>query len=122
MQDHMQNTSIRVTSPSPGTQTGGSAAAVPARRRRRSWMNALVVAAAVAAGCSRSRGPDGAGGPPGGRSAAMTNPVPVVAGIVEKKDVPIFLEGLGTVQAFNTVTVRSRVDGQVVRIAFVEGQ
>jgi len=52
----------------------------------------------------------------------MTNPVPVVAGIVEKKDVPIFLEGLGTVQAFNTVTVRSRVDGQVVRIAFVEGQ
>ncbi len=52
----------------------------------------------------------------------MTNPVPIVAGIVEKKDVPIFLEGLGTVQAFNTVTVRSRVDGQVVRVAFVEGQ
>jgi multidrug efflux system membrane fusion protein len=52
----------------------------------------------------------------------MTNAVPVIAGTVEKKDVPIFLEGLGTVQAFNTVTVRSRVDGQVVRIAFVEGQ
>ena len=49
-------------------------------------------------------------------------PVPVVPGVVEQKDVPIFLDGLGTVQAFNTVTVHSRVDGQVVKIAFVEGQ
>jgi multidrug efflux system membrane fusion protein len=48
--------------------------------------------------------------------------VPVVAGRVEKKDVPLYLEGLGTVQAFNPVLVRSRVDGQVQRIAFVEGQ
>ncbi len=53
----------------------------------------------------------------------MTNaPVPVVAGTVEQKDVPIYLDGLGTVQAFNTVLVRSRVDGQVQRIAFEEGQ
>ena len=49
-------------------------------------------------------------------------PVPVVAGVVAKKDVPIFLTGLGTVQAFNTVTVRARVDGQVVKVAFTEGQ
>ena len=52
----------------------------------------------------------------------MTNaPVPVVPGVVARQDVPIYLEGLGTVQAFNTVTVRSRVDGQVQRIAFTEG-
>lgn len=51
-----------------------------------------------------------------------TNPVPVVAGNVERKDVPIFLEGLGTVQAFNTVTVRTRVDGQIIHIRFIEGQ
>ena len=48
--------------------------------------------------------------------------VPVVAGTVVQKDVPIYLWGLGTVQAFNTVTVRARVDGQVVKIAFTEGQ
>jgi len=47
---------------------------------------------------------------------------PVIAGVVAKKDVPIYLDGLGTVQAFNTVTVRARVDGQVVKIAFTEGQ
>jgi multidrug efflux system membrane fusion protein len=63
-----------------------------------------------------------AGGMAGGRPAFGSFPVPVVPGVAEKKDVPIYLDGLGTVQAFNTVTVRSRVDGQVVRIAFVEGQ
>ncbi len=49
-------------------------------------------------------------------------PVPVLAGTVARKDVPIYLDGLGTVQAFNTVTVRARVDGQLKKIAFVEGQ
>lgn len=89
------------------------------------WVIVFVLAVAAVGGwlwLKRSRGAEAAGAPGGGRSGAMTNAVPVVAGTVEKKDVPIFLEGLGTVQAFNTVTVRSRVDGQVVRIAFVEGQ
>jgi RND family efflux transporter, MFP subunit len=49
-------------------------------------------------------------------------PVPVVAGKVEQKDVPIFLDGLGTVQAFNTVTVRARVDGELTQVLFKEGQ
>ena len=49
-------------------------------------------------------------------------PVPVVAGTVAEKDVPIYLGGIGTVQAFNTVTVHARVDGQVQKIAFTEGQ
>jgi membrane fusion protein, multidrug efflux system len=56
----------------------------------------------------------GAGGPGG--------PVPVVAGKVEQKDVPIFLDGLGTVQAFNTVTVRPRVDGELTQVLFREGE
>jgi multidrug efflux system membrane fusion protein len=46
----------------------------------------------------------------------------VVAGTVQKKDVAIWLDGLGTVQAFNTVTVRSRVDGELQKLAFTEGQ
>ena len=49
-------------------------------------------------------------------------PVPVVAGTVQEKDVPIYLEGLGTVQAFNAVSIRARVDGQLKKVAFVEGQ
>ena len=49
-------------------------------------------------------------------------PVPVVAGKVEEHDVPIYLDGLGTVQAFNTVTVKARVDGQIDKVAFTEGQ
>ena len=48
--------------------------------------------------------------------------VPVIAGHVAQKDVPIYLDGLGTVQAFNTVTIHTRVDGQLVKIAFTEGQ
>jgi multidrug efflux system membrane fusion protein len=48
--------------------------------------------------------------------------VPVVVAVVERRDFPIYLEGLGTVVAFNTVTLRSRVDGELVRVAFSEGQ
>jgi len=58
---------------------------------------------------------------PGGRSMELP-PVPVVAGVVAQKDMPVYLEGLGSVQAFNTVTVRARVDGEVKKIAFIEGQ
>ena len=52
----------------------------------------------------------------------QTLPVPVVEGVVATKDVPIYLDGLGTVQAFNTVTVHVRVDGQLMKVAFTEGQ
>ena len=48
--------------------------------------------------------------------------VPVVVAVAEQKDLPIFLEGLGAVQAFNTVTVKSRVDGQLVSVNVKEGQ
>ena len=58
---------------------------------------------------------------PGARPLELP-PVPVVAAAVVQKDVPIYLNGIATVQAFNTVTVRARVDGQVTKIAFTEGQ
>src|SRR5437870_4658339 len=48
--------------------------------------------------------------------------VPVKIATVEKADFPVFLTGLGTVQGFNTVLVRTRVDGQIEKIAFKEGQ
>jgi membrane fusion protein, multidrug efflux system len=53
---------------------------------------------------------------------AKPAPAPVRIGLVERKDFPMFLTGLGTVQAMNTVTVRSRVDGQIVKVEFHEGQ
>lgn len=61
---------------------------------------------------------------PAGRGGGMGSNVPVTAvlGNVHTTNVPIFLDGIGTVQAFNTVTVRSRVDGNVVKINFEEGQ
>jgi multidrug efflux system membrane fusion protein len=58
-------------------------------------------------------------GPGGGREKI---PVPAVLGTVAQKDFPLYLDGLGTVQAFNSVTVRSRVDGQLQKLAFEEGQ
>jgi multidrug efflux system membrane fusion protein len=58
----------------------------------------------------------------GGRRGANMGPVNVVAGTVAQKDVPIYLEGIGTIQALNTVTVRARVDGQLEKVAFEEGQ
>ena len=48
--------------------------------------------------------------------------VPVTAGTVAAQDVPVFLNGIGTVQAYNMVAIKSRVDGQIVRIDFKEGQ
>lgn len=48
--------------------------------------------------------------------------VPVSVATVERRDLPVYVAGLGSVNAFNTVAVKSRVDGQLVRVAFREGQ
>ena len=52
----------------------------------------------------------------------MTPSVPVVAAAAREGEMPVYLTGLGSVTAFNTVTVKSRVDGQLVNVAFQEGQ
>jgi membrane fusion protein, multidrug efflux system len=48
--------------------------------------------------------------------------VPVTAGIVATADVPVLLHAIGSVQAYNMVTIKSRVDGQIVAVDFTEGQ
>lgn len=55
---------------------------------------------------------------------AMLRPhaIPVVAATAYTGDMPVFLQGLGTVTAFNTVTVKPRIDGQLVAVTFHEGQ
>jgi membrane fusion protein, multidrug efflux system len=57
-----------------------------------------------------------------GDKAGSGKAVPVVAATSRKGDMPVYLTGLGSVTAFNTVTVRSRVDGEIVKIGFTEGQ
>jgi len=49
-------------------------------------------------------------------------PVPVTVAEVSQHDVPVYLDGLGTVQASNTVAVHSQVDGKLQSVNFVEGQ
>ena len=56
------------------------------------------------------------------KGAPRVAAVPVSISPVEKADFPVYLTGLGTVQGFNTVQVRTRVDGQIDKIAFTEGQ
>ncbi len=57
-----------------------------------------------------------------GEGRGVMPPVPVIAGVAEARDVPIYLDGLGTAQALNTVTLRARVDGEIKKVAFTEGQ
>lgn len=57
--------------------------------------------------------PQPAGGPP---------PVPVTEGVAEMRDMPVYVRGIGSGQAYNSVSVRSRVDGQIVKVDFTEGQ
>jgi multidrug efflux system membrane fusion protein len=54
--------------------------------------------------------------------APVVPPVPVVAGTVAQHDVPIYLTGVGTIIAYNTVVVRSQIQGPLVSINFTEGE
>jgi len=75
----------------------------------------LVALGAGAAGAAFRQAP---------KAAAPVAPtaVPVVAGNVLKHDVPIYLRGVGTVIAYNNVIVRSQITGQLVKVAFTQGQ
>lgn len=96
------------------------------------WLIWLIVIGVVAAGiwfyhsrnsqsASTAAASDSSGA--AGKGGRGTIPlVPVVVATATKGDLPVFFNGLGNVTAFNTVTVRSRVDGQIVKINFTEGQ
>ncbi|HXW69841.1 MAG TPA: efflux RND transporter periplasmic adaptor subunit [Methylocella sp.] len=55
-------------------------------------------------------------------STSHSSPVPVSVRKAVRRDVPVYLFGLGTVQAYNTVTARAQVDGQITEVLFKEGQ
>ena len=66
------------------------------------------------AGCSRGQKNARASGPPPS--------VPVGVATVKQRDFPVYLTGLGSVTAFNTVSLKTRIDGQITQVNFVEGQ
>jgi multidrug efflux system membrane fusion protein len=82
----------------------------------------LAVAGLGYFGWQRFNGEKQAAAASNAQKAAVRNPVRVTIAPVEKADFPVYLTGLGTVQGFNTVVVRTRVDGQIDKIAFTEGQ
>jgi multidrug efflux system membrane fusion protein len=84
--------------------------------RRLAWIAGTGVALAAAALPLLHHG-----GPPA-RAAAPPAAVPVTVTTVARRDVPIFLQALGTVQASNTVAIRSQIDGKLTSVNFVEGQ
>ena len=89
-------------------------------RRGTAILVALVIAGLAAAGVflvMHGRASVTAATPPPAPPA-----VPVVAGTVASGDVPIYLRGIGTVIAYNTVVVRSQIQGQLTKITFTEGQ
>jgi membrane fusion protein, multidrug efflux system len=113
-------------SSAPGAATSASS------RGSRWWIWAVIVGIIAVAvwylwGRSTSHSQDPAASPGAagaGRGAGATGQpgVPVVVAAAQRGDLPVYFNGLGTVTAFNTVTVRTRVDGQIVKINFTEGQ
>jgi len=96
----------------------------PSRRRRWPWiLAAIVVAAAVAAGGYFALNPAPAppGAAAGARPDAAARALPVVAIAARKGSIDVYLNALGTVTPRNVVTVKPRVDGQLMRVAFREG-
>ena len=97
----------------------------PETRRRSlkgAWVVILVLLLAAAGVTVYLLQPGETPRPVGRRAFDSSRPTPVVAAVAKTGDVRIYLTGLGTVTPLKTVTVRSRVDGELVRVAFKEGQ
>jgi multidrug efflux system membrane fusion protein len=100
--------------------------ALPRPRRRRGWLLAAIVGIGLVAvlvargvgGGTKDAAPAGKGG----GAAAQDRPVAVQVATAATRDLPITLEGLGTVTAYKTVNVRPQVDGRLDKVAFQEGQ
>jgi multidrug efflux system membrane fusion protein len=83
--------------------------------RRGFWLGVLVISAVAAAAIWYLREPKSV-------RVAAAPPIPVTATTAQQQDISVYQTGLGTVQAFNRVTVHVRVDGELENIGFTEGQ
>lgn len=111
----------------PGQQLAVSPSSRKPKKRGLIWVVLLLIVAGVAGyavwrashPAPVVRGAGGGGG--GGRGGGQLGPVPVVVSKVTRSSIPVYLNGLGNVTAFYTVTVKSRVDGQIMKVDFNEG-
>ena len=110
------------------TETGEDTEAQQRPRSRRIWIFVIVIACLVGAGAWIAQGrqakvqqPPKAAGRPGG-GAGPSGPVPVVVAPIRTGDLNVYLTALGSVTPLSTVAVKSRVDGQLMRTHFTEGQ
>src|SRR5437868_2318405 len=87
----------------------------------RRWIMAAIGIVLVAAVVWFVRRPRAAA-PGAAQQQQQQRPIPVVTGTVQQRDVPIYLDGLGTVIATKTVTVRPQVDGRLDAVLYREGQ
>jgi membrane fusion protein, multidrug efflux system len=98
-----------------------------ASKRRSYWWLWLMVLAAAGYGAYRyfpslTGGQSQGKGVAGKGSAGGARAVPIVAVKARRGAMPVYMNGLGTVTALNTVTVHSRVDGELINVAYQEGQ
>src|ERR1700720_3151647 len=118
----------------PRTRDSDQTASHPAgEATSRGWLWVLIVIIVAVLGywyfrgpkaSTEAQGPAAPAGSTNGRPSAFGGAftVPVVVATAQRGDLPVYFNGLGTVTAFNTVTVHSRVDGQITKITFQEGQ
>jgi multidrug efflux system membrane fusion protein len=97
-------------------------AALAARTRPRRWLMAVLSLLLIAGiGYAVWFWPS-AGTNQAARNRNTSQPIPVLVSTAIRQDVPIYLGALGTVQAFNTVTIKAMVDGPLLSVDFTEGQ
>ncbi len=116
---------------SPGQHGAAPPSSRKPKKRGLLWVVFLLIVAGIAgyavwraghpAAAVRGQGGGGGGRGGGGGGRGQLGPVPVVLSKVGRSSIPVYLNGLGNVTAFYTVTVKSRVDGQLMKVDFNEG-
>ena len=120
-----------MTTNPPGPDPNPASPTKPKSRGTR-WLWLVAIAAVIAAvaffqagrtkaAANSKTDSGGGGGGKKGKKGGAGGPIPVAVSKARRGDVPVYLNGLGNVSAFYTVTVRTRVDGQLMNVAFKEG-
>jgi multidrug efflux system membrane fusion protein len=100
----------------PGAAQGGQNSAFQQPQRANSLLGLVFLVSVCLSGCG------GSDPKPASARANVATMVPVAVATAERRDIPYYLTGLGSVTAYYTVSVKSRVDGELMQVNFKEGQ